>query len=692
MRNITQFFQFFKETDNKDQSFVLLKSFLFGLLIVFLLITFYFLEHTGLISKSQYILSIILVFCIIGYKYRELIIQALFNNNFHHIYNELSSLIISIDSHGRILDKNRFFIKKFNLEEGFVIDYHKKIVTLQNKYGKNFAFLLVELSRTYKTRVFLLQNVEKIPDLYSNRINTKFLDFISASPIPKIAISKNGEILKVNDLFLNLIGKNYYDNKYTIFDIIDPEDHQKAKSFIKTILMSQKDIPDQKPLEIKLSCNNNTIIVLLYANRTLDENYLENVIIAHLIDITEQKKLEMNFIHSQKMQAIGQLAGGIAHDFNNLLTAMLGFCDLLLNKHPPGDPSFAEIMQIKQNGNRAANLVRQLLAFSKKQVLHPQIHDANEIIAELSNLIHRLIGEKIELKTEYERELNFVKVDQGQLEQVIINLAVNARDAMGEGGTLTIRTRNITVDEIDAYIKNLNSPIQDEKIEKLDYAVIEVEDTGTGISKENLTRIFEPFFTTKKLHEGTGLGLATVYGIVKQTGGYVYLTSKKNKGTRFSILLRNANEEHEKQAKELALIKTEEKIEEKPVADFTGRGKILLVEDEDSVRAFSIMALKNKGYEVYEAASAEDALTLLDNLGGKVEVVVTDVIMPGMNGPDMIVKMLDKYPNINVVFMSGYTEDAFKTEALKDYKFDFLAKPFSLKQLVSKVKDAMEKL
>ena len=242
----------------------------------------------------------------------------------------------------------------------------------------------------------------------------------------------------------------------------------------------------------------------------------------HFIDVTEQKNLEVQFAQSQKMQAVGQLAGGVAHDFNNLLTAMIGFCDLLLMRFRPGDPSFADIMQIKQNANRAANLVRQLLAFSRQQTLQPRILDITDVLVELSHLLRRLIGENIELKVVHGRDLGLVKVDQGQLEQVIINLAVNARDAMPGGGTLTIRTAN--------HVQSGAMRRGHEIMPAGNYVLIEVADTGIGIPKENLERIFEPFFSTKEIGSGTGLGLSTVYGIVKQTGGFVFVDSDAGRG------------------------------------------------------------------------------------------------------------------------------------------------------------------
>ena len=353
-------------------------------------------------------------------------------------------------------------------------------------------------------------------------------------------------------------------------------------------------------------------------------------VLAQIIDMTEQKNLEHRFAHSQKMQAVGQLAGGVAHDFNNLLTAMIGFCDLLLMRHPAGDQSFADIMQVKQNANRAANLVRQLLAFSRRQTLQPKMLDITDVLAELSNLVRRLIGENIELKMIHGRDLGHVKADQGQLEQVFINLAVNARDAMPTGGKLTIQTSHVKIDAAKPIGADLIPPVEDEAIVDGDYVLVEVIDTGTGIPHGLLQKIFEPFFSTKEVGSGTGLGLATVYGIVKQTGGYVYVASKEGAGTRFCLFFRH----HVAEA-----VKPAEAVEAAtPPAndDLTGKGTVLLVEDETPVRAFAARALRNKGYTVLEADCGETAIEIMEKQGKDVEVIVTDVIMPGMNGPTMI--------------------------------------------------------
>jgi two-component system, cell cycle sensor histidine kinase and response regulator CckA len=412
----------------------------------------------------------------------------------------------------------------------------------------------------------------------------------------------------------------------------------------------------------------------VFVSRLDDPEEAKGSLILHFIDNTEQKNLETQFAQSQKMQAVGQLAGGVAHDFNNLLTAMIGFCDLLLLRFRPGDPSFADIMQIKQNANRAANLVRQLLAFSRQQSLQPRVLSITDVLVELSHLLRRLIGENIELKVVHGRDLGVVKVDQGQLEQVIINLAVNARDAMAGGGTLTIRTSNSTT----------THPIRraHEVMPPGEYALIEVTDTGIGIPKENLERIFEPFFSTKEVGSGTGLGLSTVYGIVRQTGGFVLVESEPGQGATFQIYLPRHK------AGDTTLQRADAG-ESAQGGDLTGAGTVLLVEDEDPVRLFSARALRNKGYRVIEAKSGEAALELITEGKERIDLLVTDVVMPKMDGPALIRRVRQSHPHLKVIFISGYTEDSFRKRLDADSEIHFLPKPFSLKQLAGKVKEVM---
>lgn len=393
------------------------------------------------------------------------------------------------------------------------------------------------------------------------------------------------------------------------------------------------------------------------------------------LDKTESKSLETQLVQSQKMQAVGELASGIAHDFNNVLTPIIGFADLLLAKLRPTDPAFADVMNIKQNANRAANLVRQLLAFSRKQTLQPKVHDLSEAMSDLGNLLSRVLGEKTELSITHGRDLGLVLVDIHQFEQVIINLAVNARDAMPKGGKLSVRTFNLPKDQA----QNTGHPLPN-----VDYVVCEVEDNGTGIPKEILDKIWAPFFTTKEVGKGTGLGLSMVYGIVKQTGGYIYCDSEVGKGTTFRIYLPR----HVPDVSAPVAV-----VEVKPVEpkreDFSGRGRILVVEDEESVRAFAVRALTSRGYTVMEADSGEVGLEVLEEDTQGFELILSDVVMPEMDGPTMLKELRKRGIKTKVIFMSGYAEDAFEKNLEGASDFAFLQKPFSLKQLVEKVKDVM---
>jgi two-component system cell cycle sensor histidine kinase/response regulator CckA len=391
--------------------------------------------------------------------------------------------------------------------------------------------------------------------------------------------------------------------------------------------------------------------------------------------MTDQRKLEAQFAQGQKMQAVGQLAGGVAHDFNNVLTAIIGFTDLLLLKHKPGDPSFADIMSIKTSANRAAGLTRQLLAFSRRQTLRPVMLEVPAHIDDLTVLLKRLIGEKIDLKVQHATDVWPVKADLVQLEQVVVNLVVNARDAMPEGGTITIRTRNVTAAEAATFTYTGMPPA--------DYMLIEVEDTGTGMSPEIIEKIFEPFFSTKELGKGTGLGLSTVYGIIKQTGGFIYPDSIVGKGTTFRIFLpRHIATEIDVVAKPVAA----------PVRDLTGNERILLVEDEDFVRAFSARALRTTGYEVFEADSGEAALDVLDEIDDKIDLMISDVVMPEMDGPALLTRVRERLPNLKVIFVSGYAEENVRQDIADDRSVEFLAKPYSLDQINSKVKEVLGKL
>ncbi len=402
-----------------------------------------------------------------------------------------------------------------------------------------------------------------------------------------------------------------------------------------------------------------------------------------LADTTEETRLKRQVAQATKMQAVGQLAGGVAHDFNNVLTAIIGYCDLMLLRHTPGDSDYDDIQQIKANSNRAASLTRQLLAFSRQQTLRPEVLQLPDVMAEVRQLLKRLMGEKIEFSVHHDRNLGPVRADPQQLEQVIINLAVNARDAIqmhaqktGRDGTgrLTMATRRVAA----ADIRRMGSDI----IPIGDYTALIVEDTGGGIPGENLSKIFEPFFTTKEMGKGTGLGLSTVYGIVKQSNGFVFVDNVMSKdgltqGARFTIYLPVYH----------GLDASAAKTETEEVSAWSGGGRLLLVEDEDMVRAVAERALTRQGYDVVTASDGEEGLECVQE-GGDFDLVVSDVVMPSMDGPAMARELRKIAPNLPILFMSGYAEEQLRNEIdIKD--MHFIPKPFSVQQIARKVAEVL---
>ncbi len=392
-------------------------------------------------------------------------------------------------------------------------------------------------------------------------------------------------------------------------------------------------------------------------------------ILAVLNDATALKTLEEQFVQSQKMQAIGQLAGGIAHDFNNLLTAISGHCDLLLLRHDREDHDYADLVQIHQNSNRAASLVAQLLALSRKQTLKPEQIDLHEALSDLTHLLNRLLGEKVKLRVAYARVLGPIRADKRKLEQVLMNLVVNARNAMEQGGTILIETEQTTLTE-DLHRDRATVPAGD-------YALIRVVDTGCGIPADRLQKVFEPFFTTKRVGEGTGLGLSTAYGIVKQSGGFIFVDSISGKGSTFQLYfpIREAELPDEP-----APVKDQRRVLMKQ-----GEGVVLLVEDEAPVRAFASRALRMRGYTVLEAENAEEALKTLEDPTLEVDIFVTDVVMPGMDGPSWVRQALLTRPDVRVIFVSGYAEDCLSEGQARIPNSVFLPKPFSLTDLTTTV-------
>ncbi len=390
----------------------------------------------------------------------------------------------------------------------------------------------------------------------------------------------------------------------------------------------------------------------------------ESAVLLLLKDNSEEAKLKRQVAQATKMQAVGQLAGGVAHDFNNILTAIIGHCDLMLMRHTPGDSDYDDIQQIRSNSNRAAGLTRQLLAFSRQQTLRPQVLQLPDVVSEVSHLLKRLLGETVELVLKHGRELGAVRADPGQLEQVIVNLAVNARDAMQTkgGGTLTIQTYSVRADQV----AELGSDI----LPIAEYSAISIEDTGTGIPPSILGKVFEPFFTTKEVGKGTGLGLSTVYGIVKQSGGFIFADSRVGQGTRFTIYL--PVHATEKVTATRAIAKPKE-------SELWGTGTVLLVEDEPMVRTVAERALTRHGYKVITATNGEEALEVLGR-GEPVALLVSDVVMPLMDGPTMVREARKTRPTLPILFMSGYAEEQLRKSIDID-NVAFLPKPFSVQEL-----------
>lgn len=501
------------------------------------------------------------------------------------------------------------------------------------------------------------------------------------APVGVVMVDLQGNVSDCNRAFLKLIGLHrdaVVDHPLT--DRVSLEDRGAVAAQLSKVVMGTM---RAARLEARMPGVGGDVVASLYASHTEDVEGEVAGLVVHFIDTTEQKHLEAQFAQSQKMQAVGQLAGGVAHDFNNLLTAMIGFSDLLLERHGPEDPSFADIMQIKQNANRATNLVRQLLAFSRKQTLKPVFVDITGALSDMSSLLRRLMGENLKLVMEHGEELGYVRVDPGQMDQVIINLAVNSRDAMPGGGTLTLRTSRLRFDETVERGAEL--------IPAGDYVMVEVADTGVGIRKENMGMIFEPFFSTKEAGAGTGLGLSTVYGIIKQTEGYIVVDSTPGEGTTFRIYLpRYEPSGAESVADSIGAGEAKIGISGwDGDADLSGAGTVLLVEDEDAVRLFGARALRNKGYRVLEAANGELALDVINAGNRHIDLIISDVVMPGMDGQAFVKLVRQELPRVRVILMSGYAEDVVSDDIWNDPTIHFLPKPFTLHGLATKVKDVM---
>ena len=500
----------------------------------------------------------------------------------------------------------------------------------------------------------------------------RFTDFFRHAPVGVAITGADGAVVEANGAFSEFFGLSH-SSAVRFADLVTASERGDAADCIARAAEGTRGL---EPVEIHAAASDRS--AQLFASPFLSSPDGEARAILYLVDTSERKALETQFAQSQKMQAVGQLAGGVAHDFNNLLTAIIGNCDLLLMRHPAGDPSFPDINEVHQNAVRAAGLVKQLLAFSRKQTLQPKVLSLSDMLSELSLLLRRLLGERVQLKFEHAQDLWPVRADESQISNAIINLSVNARDAMPpEGGRLTIRTSNVVLDNPRA-LGTATMPVGE-------YVLVEVADTGAGIPKENLDKIWEPFFTTKPVGQGTGLGLSTVYGIVKQTGGFITVDSDLGRGTVFRIYLpryvqtEGTAEVSADAAEEIAA----------STRDVTGQDTILLVEDEDAVRSFAARALRLRGYNVMEANGGETALEIVRNYPHTIDLLVSDVVMPNMDGPTLVRAARRLRPEMRIVFMSGYAEEAFRRNEEKAEDLHFLPKPFGLKQLAAKVKEVL---
>ncbi|AGF75951.1 response regulator [Bartonella vinsonii] len=521
--------------------------------------------------------------------------------------------------------------------------------------------------------VIIPQQIEKRENDDQFKLPHALVEYFDASPFAIAVVNQKGHFIHINNVFSSLMG--CIDGTLNLYDVISHRDcAQLERAFQK--IMTNKDCTVS--IETVLENNEERHLRLhVMPVKPYYDDVLRDFIIVSVVETTEQKTLEDKMVQSQKMQAVGQLAGGIAHDFNNVLTAILMSCDLLLNTHRSSDPAHADLINIKNNANRAAALVQQLLAFSRKQTLRPVKVDFTEFLSDIRNLILPLLGNNIQLKIIHGRDLWSVEVDQASFQRVIMNLVINARDAMLDGGIVTIATNNITKQQ-SAEFDHVGFGIGE-------YVQLTISDTGTGISSATQEKMFEPFFTTKEVGKGTGLGLSMVYGIIKQTGGYIYCESKEREGATFHIFLPRYIPPHNVEV----FPQIEKGEEQEKNTDLTGSATVLLVEDEDAVRTGGVRALQMRGYTVLEAASGMEALNILEENKGTVDLIVSDVVMPEMDGPTLLKEVRKSYPDIKFIFVSGYAKDAFAKNLPQDAVFGFLSKPFTLKQLALTVKETL---
>jgi two-component system cell cycle sensor histidine kinase/response regulator CckA len=522
------------------------------------------------------------------------------------------------------------------------------------------------------TRSFIFPSPPKSEVQVGAASGSRLVRFLDDAPVAVALTSTDGTILEANDMLVERSGgAARVGAKVSI--AVRTEDRSEVMERIAEVVKGEE---APLPLEVKLAGENGDEHEARFHVHTISTDRGE-LLLNYLIDVTEMKQIEHQLAQVQKMHAVGQLAGGIAHDVNNVLTAIRGHCDLLMLRHHEGDPDFEYLNQIRSQTERAAEVISQLLAYSRRQTMRREITQLTDTLDDMKFMLSHLTTERVEFQVQHARDLGLVRIDRSEFQRVIMNLAVNAGHAMPEGGKLVMRTSNV----------ESNDPIIDnyDVMNPGNYVQIEVTDTGSGIEPEHLQKIFEPFFTTKGQGQGTGLGLSSVYGIIKQMNGFIFCVSEIGVGTTFRIFLPRFE----------GKIPNEEPVVAKKAPttkprDLTGSGCILLVEDEDAVRSFAVRALELRGYKVLAAAGGEEALEIVMEDPDAIDLIVSDVIMPGMTGPEMMRKVREVRQDVLFIFISGYAEDAFREEMLEDENFRFLPKPFSLNDLAVKVKEAFE--
>lgn len=566
-----------------------------------------------------------------------------------------------------------------------------------------------------KTRGVVIWNLPNDNDLKNklNELLDKFEWLFSTAPVGIIFADKQQKIIELNQQVEDIFEKSASEIKHKkICDYFKDEAKAKIKTAIAEYAQSKENSYDfEATLAFTKEEKNIQIHLSPMTRHYSNKNGEIDGVIMYLTDTTNKRNLEMQVAQAQKMQAFGQLAGGVAHDFNNLLTAVIGYCDLLIQRHGVGDPSFSDLTQLKQNATRAAYVARQLLTISRKQPLNPKLLDVTEAFTEIDHLLSRLIGEQVRFQISFASDLGYIRVDPVQFSQVMLNLAINAKDAMNGKGTLSIVTRGERINEPYHFGADIINPG--------DFVVISVTDTGCGIPPENINRIFEPFFSTKKniVGSGTGLGLAMVYSIVRQMEGFIKVHSELGKGTTFEIYLPayesdKAEQVQQEPQKEIirdkagnAALETVLPIggtNQKPILGMnvsafdslrslsikSGEIKVLFVEDEKAVRTVGVRGLRRKGFDVVECISAENALEHIEK-GEKFDMMITDMMMPGLSGAELAKIIHTKYPEMKIILASGYSEEIARKELAGSSDFYFMGKPYSLEDLHRKVQEVL---